>query len=227
MTNPFAPRKAARQARARDTVLGILQASAELVVRHGVERLTTNHIAERAGVSVGSLYQYFPSKEAIIQALIEHEISRAVDAIVACIEGTDPARTPFDEAVALLVDRVLDLQRKNSAIYQQLLKATLSLKHCDFVHRNDARVLAALDTKLREYGTEVDAAALDLGVRVALYTLKGVQMGVVFGCLRADDTATRDHLVRVLRSCVLGATKEFAVGGQEINLGPPQRVLHG
>ncbi len=62
-------RKAPTQARARGTVDAILQAAAYILTRHGTLGFTTNKIAERAGVNIASLYQYFPSKEAVLVEL--------------------------------------------------------------------------------------------------------------------------------------------------------------
>jgi AcrR family transcriptional regulator len=69
-----APRKQPKQERARETVAAILTATARILVRDGFEGASTNRIADEAGVSVGSLYQYFPSKEALIKALLERHI---------------------------------------------------------------------------------------------------------------------------------------------------------
>lgn len=64
------PRKSPRQARAQATCAAIRQAAAHILVAGGQGALTTNRIAERAGVSIGSLYQYYPSKEAILAEMI-------------------------------------------------------------------------------------------------------------------------------------------------------------
>jgi AcrR family transcriptional regulator len=68
---PEAPRKRPTQQRARDTVAAILVAAAHILETEGPERATTNRIAELAGVSIGSLYQYFPNKHAVVAALRE------------------------------------------------------------------------------------------------------------------------------------------------------------
>ena len=70
MTGKIDPRKRPLQNRSRDTFEIILQASTELLSRDGLAEFNTNQIAERAGVSVGSLYQYFPNKEAILATII-------------------------------------------------------------------------------------------------------------------------------------------------------------
>lgn len=65
------PRKEPRQGRSHATVEAILEATARVLIREGYEAANTNRIAQEAGVSVGSLYQYFPGKEALVAALIE------------------------------------------------------------------------------------------------------------------------------------------------------------
>src|SRR5262249_49915519 len=62
-------RKAPRQERSRATVEALLEATTDILVREGYAKLTTNRIAERAGVNIASLYQYFPGKEAIVAEL--------------------------------------------------------------------------------------------------------------------------------------------------------------
>lgn len=66
----LSPRKTPLQGRSAATVATILEAAAHILERHGLEGFNTNAVAERAGVSIGSLYQYFPSKDAIMAALI-------------------------------------------------------------------------------------------------------------------------------------------------------------
>ena len=68
-------RKAPKQARSLGTVTAIVEAAARILEEHGHGGFSTNAVAERAGVSVGSLYQYFPSKDALIGALIVRETS--------------------------------------------------------------------------------------------------------------------------------------------------------
>ena len=65
------PRKVASQERSRATVDALVEATARILVKEGFDKASTNRIAEVAGVSVGSLYQYFPSKEALVAAVIE------------------------------------------------------------------------------------------------------------------------------------------------------------
>jgi AcrR family transcriptional regulator len=80
-----APRKRPTQARATATVEAILLATSRLLAREGYDRLSTNRVAEEAGVSVGSLYQYFPSKEALVATLAERHRERTMALVLGTI----------------------------------------------------------------------------------------------------------------------------------------------
>jgi AcrR family transcriptional regulator len=72
------PRRRPIQSRAQETVSVIFEATMEVLVGEGEASLTTNRIAERAGVSIGTLYQYFSTREAIIAAMMEQHRSRTM-----------------------------------------------------------------------------------------------------------------------------------------------------
>ncbi len=81
------PRKQPKQERSQATVEAILTATAHILTEDGYDRLTTNRVADRAGVSIGSLYQYFPNKEALIFALAEHHANAMVELAQLHLEG--------------------------------------------------------------------------------------------------------------------------------------------
>jgi AcrR family transcriptional regulator len=77
------PRKQPRQARARHTVDAIIEASARILEEQGHGGFTTNVVAELAGVGIGTFYQYFPDKDALLGALIARETSRLIEEVEA------------------------------------------------------------------------------------------------------------------------------------------------
>ena len=83
-------RRTPRQARALDTIETIFEATARIVEREGPDALNTNRIAERAGIAIGSLYGYFPNKQAILLAMARRELERTQNAIRVSIETADP-----------------------------------------------------------------------------------------------------------------------------------------
>ncbi len=75
------PRKMASQRRSRSTVDALVEATARVLIKEGYDRASTNKIAAKAGVSIGSLYQYFPSKEALVAAVIERHTQALSQAV--------------------------------------------------------------------------------------------------------------------------------------------------
>jgi len=96
------PRKRPIQERSRATVDSILQATARVLVKHGFDGLTTNLVAQTAGVSVGSLYQYFPNKSALVAALIEQHVDRMTSLCLA--ELGRVAQLPVAEAIRSVIE---------------------------------------------------------------------------------------------------------------------------
>ena len=78
----LSPRKRPVQARSEATVAALFEASIQVLLAVGYRKLTTTRVAERAGVSVGTLYQYFPNRQALIMSVIE----RYLDELVCSIE---------------------------------------------------------------------------------------------------------------------------------------------
>jgi AcrR family transcriptional regulator len=114
----LAPRKVPRQERARATVDFILRAAESIIAKNGYEAATTNHIAEVAGVSIGSLYQYFPSKEAIAAALVENAVLAAADTLRDCILTN--MMLPLEQATPRIVKVILATRKQYSFIFLRL-----------------------------------------------------------------------------------------------------------
>ena len=126
------PRKPPTQSRATETVNAVLEAAARILERHGFERYTTNAIAERAGVSIGSLYQYFPGKDAVTVALIERE-SALLLADVAEVDSIVNHRDAIDHLINAAVAhqmrrpklaRLLDFEESRLPIVPRIRKVT-------------------------------------------------------------------------------------------------------
>jgi AcrR family transcriptional regulator len=76
------PRKKPQQRRSRVTIDSIFEATIQVLLANGLTAITTAQIAERAGVSVGSLYQYFPNKNALLAAVVQRHVGDVVDATI-------------------------------------------------------------------------------------------------------------------------------------------------
>lgn len=100
------PRKVPVQARARRTVEALLDATAQLLVTEGYGKTTTNKVAERAGTSIGTLYEYFPSREALVTAVIERLAERLVAHTLEALDLAiaDPHEDQVRRWLATMVD---------------------------------------------------------------------------------------------------------------------------
>lgn len=120
-TRPLTPRKAPSQERSRQTVEAILDAAAHVFEQQGYAAGTTNRIAERAGVSIGSLYQYYPNKDAVLVALTERHIEEGI-AVVAPLLARLEVTTPLDEALRDLTAAMVTLHRRRPALHRVLVE---------------------------------------------------------------------------------------------------------
>lgn len=112
-------RKTPRQARARQTVDIILEAAAYILAERGLDGFTTNHIAERAGVNISSLYQYFPNKLAILEALQTRHMKAPDDNYA---QGLERLRgRPLDDVVRSVVDVALEMHAANPRMHRLFL----------------------------------------------------------------------------------------------------------
>jgi AcrR family transcriptional regulator len=111
-------RRKPTQARAKLTVDAILDAVLRLLKREGHKAMTTNRIAEAAGVSIGSVYQYFPNKRAIFISLHERhlsEIDRTVQSKLA-----EHAASPLDVLIRAMVDAMIEAHAPDPELYEML-----------------------------------------------------------------------------------------------------------
>lgn len=115
------PRKLPSQERSRLTVEAILDAAAHVFEQHGYAGGTTNRIAERAGVSIGSLYQYFPNKDAILVALTERHIDEGAAAVGPLLAGLGP-EVPLERALRDLVGAMVQAHRARPALHRVLVE---------------------------------------------------------------------------------------------------------
>jgi AcrR family transcriptional regulator len=112
-------RRRPQQRRARQTVDAVLDAVARILKREGMKAVTTNRIAEVAGVSIGSVYQYFPDKRAIFVALHERhiqEIDRLVEAKL-----FEHAASPVEDLIGAMMEAMIEAHATDPELYELLL----------------------------------------------------------------------------------------------------------
>ena len=120
------PRKLPRQTRSRASFDAILDGCARVLERGGYESLTTNHVAEVAGVGIGTLYDFFPNRESIVVALAEQRLDRLAADVkegLSEAEGLDAYH-----ALDLLVRRIVRAVAADRALYRVLLREAVFVR---------------------------------------------------------------------------------------------------
>ena len=156
------PRKKPRQQRSQDTVECILDATARVLCSTGYDRASTNRVALAAGVSVGSLYQYFPSKEALVAALVE----RHVEQMTSLVKGklAEVSTAPLEVAVRTMIESMFDAHAVDPRLHKVLIEQVPRIGKLERVVGVEREVevlvaifLAARNGELRR--TRLEAAA--------------------------------------------------------------------
>jgi AcrR family transcriptional regulator len=120
------PRKTPVQQRSTATVEAIYEATVQVLLSAGAERLTTVRVAERAGVSVGTLYQYYPNKQSLLFAVLERHLSQVADSVVdACLTNH---HQPLATMVTALIDAYLDAKLRKRETSMALYRIASDLE---------------------------------------------------------------------------------------------------
>ena len=142
----FSPRKTPVQARSGVTVEAIQEATIQVLLEHGRDRLTTTRVAERAGVSVGTLYQYYPNKRALLFAVLGQHLSRLAEAVERVCR--EQAHQPLEVMVKCLVEAFVDANLERTDISLALYSIASELDGEVLVRRIGMRGRNALSAML-------------------------------------------------------------------------------
>lgn len=195
------PRKTPRQRRSAETVGAIVEAAARILETEGLGSYSTNTIAERAGVSIGSLYQYFGSKDAITGALIARE-TRSLMADIAPLKDVPDGRAGLERMIDIAVfhqfrrpalARLLDMLEERLPLADQLGRTAEELRtviqHCLNAYDRD------IDRRAVEDILAVVRAMVDSAARLGETDLAGLRHRVgraVFGYLDSKPSTPRE-----------------------------------
>jgi AcrR family transcriptional regulator len=175
-TKKTSHRRKPSQERAQITVEAMLDAVIKLLKRGGVSSITTNRIAETAGVSIGSVYQYFPNKRAIFIALHDRHI-RQVDRVMER-RMAESAEATLEELIASWIDGMIEAHTVDPELSGLLQAEVPHRAHGtrDFSVRHHGAFRAALASHARELGDRID---LDMGAFLVSNMVDGLGHAIV------------------------------------------------
>jgi AcrR family transcriptional regulator len=171
------PRKYAAQQRSRATVDALVEATARILVKEGFDKASTNRIAERAGVSVGSLYQYYPSKEALVAAVIDRHNQQVMRVVRGAL--ADVAALPIEQAVRRIVAVAIEAHRVDPRLHRVLaeqIPRTGRLADVEVFSRENFALFRAY---LEGHRDELRVADLELAAFVCVTSIEALTHNAV------------------------------------------------
>jgi AcrR family transcriptional regulator len=170
-------RKIASQERSRTTVDALIEATARILVRDGFDKASTNRIAREAGVSIGSLYQYYPSKEALVGAVIDRhnqDLMRVARAATAEI-GT----LPIEQALRKVVAAAIDAHRIDPRLHRVLAEQVPRTGRLEKVETFNREYYSLFKAFLEVHRDELRAVDLGLAAFVCVTTIEALTHNAV------------------------------------------------
>lgn len=197
-------RRRPQQERARQTVDAIVEAAGRVIADAGLDQATTSRIARVAGVSIGSLYQYFPGKEALLSSLIRRqaELDRArVESAIVTSRGR-----PLEERILFVVDAGLGPVLARPRLFVFILTYLPELGMLPVARELERDLADAMHRLLGEHRHELRPIDLDLASVAMTGALRGALIALAHHrpekLERADEL--REQLVAATRSVLAG-----------------------
>lgn len=199
----LSPRKSPRQSRSTATVDAIVEATAQVLGAHGFEGSTTARIAERAGTSVGSLYQYFPTKEALLVAVSERHLRDMLD-VFRKLVPEDVAALPLERGIRALVQAAIDAHAADPALHRVLASEAMKLGGLDFVRQTE-NALVALVAGLIAARKDVRAVDAELAAYIVVRSVEALTHSAV---LEKPELLARPDFVDEITHLVVAYLKK-------------------
>lgn len=206
MSNPTKPAGRHRrpvQDRSRHTVDSILEAATRLFDRGAA---TTNGIAKLAGVSIGSLYEYFPNKDAIVGRLFEAHVDEAIETLSATVSRTPPEQTPLADGLRPMVEALLDLHTVRPGLHRVFLAKLAALPAVrSRVAEAELRLRAVVEAWMAGH-PEVAVPDLTLAARIVVEGSNALVHGYIADDEGVPQEAFVDEVTRLWTGFLRGAS---------------------
>jgi AcrR family transcriptional regulator len=200
----FEPRKTPLQARSTVTVDAISEAAIQVLLSHGIERFTTTRVAARAGVSVGTLYQYYPNKQSLLFAVLELHMNNVAARVEAACESA--SHKPLAEMMREMVEAFIDAKMERADISTALYQVSADVGGPALIKRITQRSRKAFEATLQ---TAPDAKSPPdkLAIDIMLAAMAGAMRSLLeAGPSPATVRKSKEQLVLLCQSYMTAAT---------------------
>ncbi len=204
------PRKLPTQGRSKATVEAILAATAKVLTKDGYEGASTNRVAKVAGVSVGSLYQYFPSKEALVAAVIERHVQEIYELLA--VKLVELADTPIQVMARQLVRTMFQMHAHEPQLHRVLIEQVPRVGRLTRLQELDRRMEALLVEYMRSRRDQLMTEDLELTAFLLVTLVKSVSHAKVLEGREFSTDQVADEVSRVILRYLLPLEEHRAEG---------------
>lgn len=192
------PRKEPNQDRAKDTVENIVGATAHILEKDGFEKISTNRIAEKAGVSIGSLYQYFPTKEAIFSFMMERYVRSQTEMVDKILLERKQSRD-LKETIRIIISAIMESKIKQSRFQKMFAEKVLSFAGYESLQKQDDHLIALFEKYLEPFESEVRKDNLDISLYFVIQSVKVLPIAILYqNRIKLQDPRVTDELVELV-----------------------------
>jgi AcrR family transcriptional regulator len=200
----FEPRKTPIQARSTGTVEAISEATIQVLLSHGAERFTTTRVAERAGVSIGTLYQYYPNKQSLLFAVLEHHMNNVAARVEATCENA--CHKPLAEMIREMVEAFVDAKMERADISAALYRVAADVGGSTLIKRVAQRSRKAVEAMLQT-APDAQSPPDNFAIDIMLAAMAGAMRSLLeAGPTPATVRKSREQLVLLCQSYMAAAT---------------------
>ena len=194
----FEPRKTPLQARSTVTVEAISEATIQVLLSHGADRLTTTRVAQRAGVSVGTLYQYYPNKQSLLFAVLENHLTNVMATVEAACESA--CHRPLAEMIREMVEAFVDAKMDRADISVALYQVAADVGGPALIKRINQRSRKTVEAML-ETASDIKSPPDKFAIDMMLSAMSGAMRSALeTGASAAMFRKMREHLVLLCQS---------------------------
>jgi AcrR family transcriptional regulator len=199
------PRKIGTQERSRATIDALVEATARILVKEGFDKASTNRIAEVAGVSVGSLYQYFPSKEALVIAVAERHQQQIMQTVRG--ELAEVLAQPVEKAMRKLVAVAVKAHRVDPKLHRVLAEQIPRVGKLEKLESFNRENYTVFRTYLESHRDELRVDDLELAAFVCVTSIEALTHNAVLHYSRMLSDQTMEALINEGARLVTGYLK--------------------
>lgn len=181
-------RRVPQQARSKRRYRHILETAAALFAEHGIDQVTTNHIADSAEISIGSIYQFFPNKEAIIEGLVEQYMADAQQVFPRTLDTS----RPIEDVIRQVLGGFMQFSEEKRGV-QVVMIGLEGTSNAKAATKMQAAIVAGIEQVLGAYYPELSAEKRNLCATVSFALVAGLMPHDLPNQVKVDEMVLAIH----------------------------------